>query len=142
MVSRLDSQLIPTRFLLTMAHFIAVLMVFYTKQNNIANSLASDYTQGDYNQATSSVLAAVWLSILCLALEFLGMLSGVSLFMRSLSGFAILSHFTGGILICWYIVEAWHFVTIWYLWAFFCVPTAALEAIAFIRIFCCRVVAY
>jgi len=31
MTSRLDSQLIPTRFLLTMAHFIAILMVFYTK---------------------------------------------------------------------------------------------------------------
>lgn len=31
MASRLDSQLIPTRFLLTMAHFIAILMVFYTK---------------------------------------------------------------------------------------------------------------
>jgi len=83
----MDNQMIPTRFLLTMAHFIAVLMVFYTKQNNIANSLASDATSGEYNAATSSVLAAVWLAILCLSLEFLGMLLGVSLFMRSLNGY-------------------------------------------------------
>jgi len=31
----------------------------------------------------------------------------------------IFCHFMGGILTCWYIVESWHYVTIWYLWAFF-----------------------
>lgn len=87
MASRLDSQLIPTRFLLTMAHFIAVLMVFYTKQNNIRNSLAIGHTTGDYDEATATVLAAVWMSIICLAVEFAGLLMGVSMFMVTLNGF-------------------------------------------------------
>jgi hypothetical protein len=87
MTSRLDGQMIPTRFLMTMAHFIAIIMVFYTKHNNIANSLSIGHTQSEYNEATSSVLAALWLSIICLCIEFTGLLMGVSMFMVSLNGY-------------------------------------------------------
>jgi len=33
------------------------------------------------------VLAALWLSIICLALEFCGLLMGISMFMVTLNGF-------------------------------------------------------
>jgi hypothetical protein len=52
-------------------------------------------------------------------IEFLGLVMGISMFMVTLNGFDIFAHFMGGILTCWYIVEAWHFNVIWYLWAFF-----------------------
>lgn len=203
MVSRLDSQMIPTRFLMTMAHFIAVLMVFYTKQDNILNSMSVGYTSGAYKEATSSVLAACWLSIICFVIEFVGLLMGVSMFMVTLNGFGqssgrraaarstlvlalcvlmvarlvwradIVCHFIGCILVSWYIVDSWYFTTIWYMFVFFksvdsegdtrtgeaaprrgrtrspllpcfcrSLLPALFEVVAFIRVFCCRVVAY
>lgn len=72
---------------MTMAHFIALIMVFYTKQNNIAQSLKVGYTNSEYNTATSSVLAALWLSIICIIIEFAGLLMGISMFMVTLNGF-------------------------------------------------------
>ena len=65
------------------------------------------------------MLACVWLSLICFAVEFGGLMGGVSMFHVALNGFDIFAHFLGGILTCWYIVEAWHFVSLWYLWVFF-----------------------
>jgi len=142
MTSRLDSQIIPTRFLMTMAHFIAVIMVIYTKQNNILDSLSASYTSSEYDSAKRSVDAAVALSIICLCFEFIGLMAGISMFMLTLNGFDIFAHFVGGMLTCWYIIDSWHYVSIWYIWVFFCFLPAMFEAVAFIRVFCCRVVAY
>ena len=55
---------------------------------------------------------------------------------------AIFSHFLGGILTCWYIVESWHFVTIWYLWVFFKSVLHALADLTCIAPVDCRSLAH
>jgi Transmembrane protein len=50
----LESTLVPTRFLATMGHLIAVVMVFYTRGNNVRAALASTYSSSEFSDAESS----------------------------------------------------------------------------------------
>lgn len=141
-MGRLQSQMIPTRFLCTMGHFIALIMVFYTKKNNLRASLVDNNSSSDYLNANSELLAALWLCIICFAIEWIGILMGVSIFITFVNAFDILAHFMGGVLVCWFIIETWHYQTMWYFFVFFNLLPASLEIISFIRVFCCRVIAY
>ena len=75
-----ESKLMPTRFVLTMAHFIAVMMIFSTKDDNILASLPSSFTADQLETQETELSIALWLSVGCFAVEFLGLLSGFSLF--------------------------------------------------------------
>jgi hypothetical protein len=84
----------------------------------------------------------LWLALICLTVEFVGLFSGLSLFLVRLSVFSIICHFAATLLICWYIIDTWFYSSFWYIWIFFMLIPACVEIVAFIRAFCCRVVEY
>lgn len=82
-----DNQVIPTHFLVLMAHLISILMVFYTEDHNILASLPSSYTTTDLDSARVSVNAALGIALGCLAFEFIGFLGGWSMFSTTANSF-------------------------------------------------------
>lgn len=55
MSSRILEVLVPTRFVLTTGHFIATVMITYTKKENIYAGLPVDPSRSRYDRAKSEV---------------------------------------------------------------------------------------
>jgi hypothetical protein len=77
-----------------------------------------------YNTSFSFALAV---TIISLGVNLLGFMSGFSMFMPFICVINIVSHTIGCIYTCVFIMESWHFMTFWYIWAFFAAPVAVLE---------------
>lgn len=137
-----ESVLVPTRFLATMGHLTAVLMLFWTKEKNIERTLPLDYTESEFDDKNSDFLAVLWLSVICFTVELLSLFAGITLFHNSKNAFHIFAHFMGGILMCWFIIESWHYAAFVYVFVFFSLLPALLEVSAIMSVFCCKVVQY
>lgn len=119
-------QLIPARFLLTMGHFIALLMVPFTKDDNVYAALSSDPSSSQYRDGAREVKLAVVFGCACLFFDMLGLI-GSSLFMNRVNVVQILFHFVGGILVSTFIHERWPYTQLWPLVICFNFPTALIE---------------
>jgi len=137
----LDHQIIPVRFLCMVGHFVSIIMIYYTKSNNL-NISQTALDNSSYSSHDSSITAALWLSIICFIVEFVGFFSGITLFSLRISAFSIVLHFAGGTLCSCFIIDTWDYATIWYIWVFFSLLPAIIEGLAMIRIFCYKAQQY
>lgn len=81
------TTVLPLRFMCTVAHLIATIMALYSRDGNITGALASSYTSAEYETADSSLLAAIWLTILCIVVEMIGIFGGFSMFLNFFNGY-------------------------------------------------------
>uniref|UniRef100_A0A7S0QDJ6 Transmembrane protein 107 n=1 Tax=Cryptomonas curvata TaxID=233186 RepID=A0A7S0QDJ6_9CRYP len=128
--------LIPCRFMCTVCFLIATIMVFSTMPENIVASLPSKYTESAYNTNSLSLNFALALNLICLGVSYIGFLGGFSMFLPFVNVVVIISHTIGCIFTCVFIMEAWHYLTFWYIFLFFSMPVAFLDASIIIATFC------
>lgn len=119
--------LIPTRFMSTICFLIATIMVFSTMAENILAALPPNYTEASYSSYNTSFTFALALNLICIGLNLLGFMLGFSMFAPAICVLNIVSHTLGCIYTCVFIMQSWHFMTFWYIWAFFAAPVAVLE---------------
>lgn len=55
----------------------------FIQTDNVIASLSTDYSTTDFEDKEDSLLAAVWLSIICGAVETIGLLGGFSMFLMA-----------------------------------------------------------
>ena len=122
----LRDQIIPARFLLTLGHFIAVLLVHYTKDHHIY-AVYDDPSSTEKNDAVFQLEAALNVAVVCFVFDFLGMFTGASIFLHKVNFLQILIHFIGGILVCTFVQDAWGFHYLWPLVIIFNVSSALIE---------------
>lgn len=128
------SFLVPCRFLTMLGHFLAALLVFFSYRDNIVVSLRFDYTDAEYNGANSSMLAAIVLTFICLALQAVGFFGGFTMFDVSLALLHCCCHVSASILLSFIVIQKWHYVTTWYVFGFFSVAPALLELSAILSV--------
>ena len=71
---------IAMRFITTMGHFLALLILFSTIPNNIRVSLGDGVSAADELVAHQTAIAALVIGIFCFMFDFRGMFFGSSLF--------------------------------------------------------------
>lgn len=125
-----------------MSHFIGVLLAFYTRKLNVAASLPAVYSQSTFDSRESSLLAGLWLGVICFVVHFIDLVCGFSLFLSRFNASHIVLHFCGCVLMCWFILEEWHYRSYWYIWTFFNLLPTILESIGIARVFCFKVAQY
>ena len=112
---RREDILVPARFLLTVGNFISAVMCFFTMPTNTAANFTSDtFTTSSYNEAYNSLTAALILSMIAFAIQFIGLIGGWTMFRDKLNADHCLSHFFGGVLSCWYMIDAWKSTSMWF----------------------------
>jgi hypothetical protein len=137
-----NDTLIPTRFLATIGHMITVLMIFNTRAGNIRASLAVDATSVDYDDADSSLLAGLWLAMLCFAIELIGQFAGFTLFKPVHNCVLIFCHFWGCLFLCWFMLDSWHYLSFWYTFIFFNAVPVIMEIVGILATCACKKVQY
>lgn len=103
-MASVQQYLISARFITTMGHFIALLLLFSTIDNNIDESLGDSYASGEKSEARETAWvsdrspyflvnhshylfpqAALIIGFLCFVCDFAGMFFGTSLFYNTVS---------------------------------------------------------
>jgi hypothetical protein len=105
-------------------------------------SLSSTYTSIEYEDVDDSLIAGLWLAIICFCIEFIGLFAGFTIFKAGLNCFYIFCHFWGALLLAWFIVDQWHYLSYWYTFVFFSAIPAVVELVAIISVFACKIVQY
>ena len=96
---------------LWIGHLVAVIMLFFTKEANIVASLPTNPSITDESAVRTSVDAALFVAVLCFAIDLLG--STFSIFSNVVHLVQIIGHFLGGIYVAYIIGGSWHYETIW-----------------------------
>ena len=129
--------LIPFRFLVTIGHLTALLMVTHTLDDNIAATPGAHVLDAEHDVHVATVTGFV-----CFAFDFIGMLGGFTLFFPRINLFHIIVHFIGSVYTCWFITYSWHHETIWYIISFTNITTAVVEISMLIAIFVFKIVVF
>jgi hypothetical protein len=137
----LRDQIIPARFLLTLGHFIAVLLVNYTRDHHIY-AVYDDPTSTEQNDARRELHVALIVAVLCFVCDFLGMFTGTSIFMHKVNFIQILLHFIGGILVCTFVHDSWGFHYFWPLVIIFNITSALVELGVALAVYVFKVVMF
>ncbi|GMH39412.1 hypothetical protein BSKO_07310 [Bryopsis sp. KO-2023] len=107
-----EEVILPARFLTTVAHLVTVIAVLDGREYFVARSMGANGSYGKENKQLE-VMACVALA--CLVVEFLGLLSGLTIFMRGLNCFHTFMHFFGAVLTWLFMEEHWkidHYIPI------------------------------
>lgn len=164
--------MISARFITTMGHLIALLMLFSTIENNIILGLPDDYSPDEKHQATEVSWVCYWLDFVPYFETLIGcfnfwvclfsiwfwrnifwnfvisscgkLLVSTFLSFLPLQGnmFQIFFHFIGSIFLCWLITENWSYKALWPIVISCNLPTALYEVGILLSIFVFRIIVY
>jgi Transmembrane protein len=75
-----ERVLLPARFIITLGHLVATMLVYGTKANNVYAGLGLDPDDNHISAATANIKSALGFSIACFFLHFASLGFGLSLF--------------------------------------------------------------
>merc|ERR1712224_304966 len=93
-------------------------MAFYSKERNIQVALPRQYDEATYDDYDTQIIVALSISLACLGVEIVGLFGGFSMFRPGLNLFYVMANFWGCVCISFFITEAWHYQSYWYIFAF------------------------
>ena len=134
--------MIPARFVLTMGHLIAVIIVFYHFDANVLAELRTNPSPAEKQAARADLEVAWILSLVCFLFDFLGLFGGFSIFMPTVNLFQCIVHFLGALYASWFVLGVWQASTYWYICVFLNVWPACIELFILVGIFAFKVVKY
>lgn len=123
---RAEEITVPARFLTTVAHLIVTLTIVYDL-DNVAKYAVEDID--DLSSAKEMLGILVYTSLACFGIEVVGIFSGVSLFLPTISSFYVFLHFLGTLMVTLFLCLHWDIA--WFTWFFvlFSLLPAFLEMI-------------
>eukprot|EP00949_MAST-11_sp_MAST-11-sp1_P004834 g4834.t1 len=134
---RPENVMVPTRFLVTLGHLIAVFIAAQTVDDNVAASIPSDSSLAEFTAAKEGVMLITYFSLAFFAIDLFGLLRGYTMFQNNVNVAHVCFHFLGSVYMCWYIMYSWHIRIFTYLFIFSNVFPTTIEIIAILRIACC-----
>ena len=129
---------IPTRFILTLGHFVVTLMALFHKSANIDASLGSSASQTDKDAADRELTGVLVVSVIMLAVSFVGLIGGFTMFNDKVNGFQIIMQFVGGIGMSWFIVSSWRYSLVWLFFVLCSLLPALVELAHIVGMYCLR----
>ena len=135
-------SLVPVRFMVTVIHFIASVMVSYTQEENIirAVGLSADANTKAAAMGTMGVLLGI--SYTCFVIDLVGLMLGFTMFSNSLNLLHICLHFFGALAVSWFILYSWHYEVLWYCVVGTNIIPTSFELFAWVKILFCKVERY
>ncbi|KAJ1632009.1 transmembrane protein [Pavlovales sp. CCMP2436] len=111
--------LVPTRFITMVGHFIACVLVFWTKGDNVHAGLPLQYSTVQFDRAQASLTTALVLSMAFFVIELFGFWSGLTMFLHTHNFMHVIFHVAGCIATSIFIVEGSHYMLFWIYFAVF-----------------------
>ena len=125
MESSVSAVLLPVRFLSLLAHFFCTLLITWNRNDHVAMSVQGSLWRGEERVLADTEDARYVFNILlgcsfaCFSVEFVGLLSGASMFRHGVSIMTSVLHFCGAFFLFWFALEGWRSSAYGLLFAFF-----------------------
>ncbi|KAK7070648.1 hypothetical protein SK128_022703 [Halocaridina rubra] len=108
--------LIPARFLTLTSHLVLLLNILLAREENVKACLPLEYTPDDYRRRDGEFLGGLIAGIALLSVEFIGFVTGVSMFTGLASLISILCHSGASISLAFMVIDVWDCRMYW--WVF------------------------
>ncbi|KAJ8021548.1 hypothetical protein HOLleu_38791 [Holothuria leucospilota] len=128
------TSLIPARFLCMISHLIIAITLLWSRDGNVKSCLPEDYTDAQYRSVDTGLLIGLILVIVFLAIEIIGFISGVSMFIHLAGLISTGAHASGSIALSYFLFEEWPCYTFWWIFSFCSVVPALIEVVLLIGI--------
>jgi len=124
----LEERLIPLRFFTSLVHFICILLII----SNHDDAAASESVE------KTNLLAAVWMSVAFMGIEFVGLFGGFTLFYHSSNILYITLHSVGILFVSLFWSLSWPHWSYWFIFLVCSLPSGTIEALNIIKIVVCQ----
>eukprot|EP00079_Xenopus_tropicalis_P034285 XP_017948056.1 PREDICTED: transmembrane protein 107 isoform X2 [Xenopus tropicalis] len=112
------SSLVPSRFLTLTAHLVIVIIIFWSRDNNVLACLPIDFTPQQYSSRDTELIVALSVTLGLFAIEYAGFLSGVSMFNKTQSLLSLAAHCAASVSLSLFVSEQWECTSYWYIFGF------------------------
>ncbi|XP_069765578.1 transmembrane protein 107 like isoform X4 [Narcine bancroftii] len=131
----MPTSLIPSRFLTLVAHFLIVINIFWSREDNVLACLPLSYNLHQYQARDTELIVALSVTLGMFLIELLGFFSGVSMFNSTQNLISISAHCCGSILLSFFVFEKWECWTYWYIFGFCSALPACIEIVLVVSVF-------
>jgi len=121
------SGLVPARFLTLIAHFVLILAIFWSRDENVKAGLPLKYTPRQYEDKDIQFIVALALTLAGFAIEMFGFFGGISTFLPSSGLVSTALHAAACVALAFFIWDVWDCDLYWYIFGFCSALPAVLE---------------
>ncbi|XP_065341259.1 transmembrane protein 107-like [Cloeon dipterum] len=125
-----DGGLIPTRFLTLLAHLVVLIILIWSREENVHACMPLEYSIEDFKTKDTRLLIGLCTAVALIVVELFGFLSGLSMFITSVSAVSSFCHGLGSILLSMAVVDSWDCNMFWWVFAATSITPAIVEIIA------------
>ncbi|CAB4055576.1 TMEM107 [Lepeophtheirus salmonis] len=117
------SGLIPTRFLVLIAHFVVTTSILISRNENVKACLPFEYKQEEYARKDIELATGLGISIGLMGIELFGFLMGISMFSPGVTLLSIGSHASAVVAMTYFCLDVWDCNLYWWIFGFgSCLP--------------------
>ncbi|KDR21013.1 hypothetical protein L798_04525 [Zootermopsis nevadensis] len=120
--------LIPARFLTLISHLTIVIIILWSRDENIKACLPFEYTTEDYSRKDIELQTGLGIAIMLIGFELLTFLLGITMFMPSAAMISIAAHFSASVLLAYFLFDEWDCSLYWWVFAFCSMLPAVIDA--------------
>ena len=124
---RVRVLIVPLKFTCMMANFVALLMCWDTVEDNVLASLRPGYRTSIYDDTSRSAKVAVGLGLLFVLFCLIALMVGYSTLHHSAAILQVPLHCAAAYLYFTIHYSKLHYMYLWYVFFFLCLPAAVLE---------------
>ncbi|KAK3737163.1 hypothetical protein RRG08_016467 [Elysia crispata] len=133
-----STGLVPARFLTIIAHLVLVIVIFWTREENIRACLPEDYTSSEYDDKDLEMLIGLSITLAFFLVELIGFMGGITMFMNFQGLISTVAHSAAAITLSYFLFDQWPCEWYWYVFGFCSAFPAIMELIYIIGIMCFR----
>ncbi|XP_021346809.1 transmembrane protein 107-like isoform X1 [Mizuhopecten yessoensis] len=130
--------LVPARFLTIIAHMVIVIVILWSREENVIQCLPLNYTADEYNTKDTEMIIGLSVTLGLFVIELIGFIGGISMFMPFQSLLSISAHCGACVALSYYLFRAWPCYRYWYVFAFCSALPTVTEVITMIGVSFCR----
>ncbi|XP_054157275.1 transmembrane protein 107-like [Oppia nitens] len=121
------SQLIPMRFIVMMGHLVLIILLLWDRDHSVRSCIHWEFEKSEYYAKDVELIIGLSLSLIFIVIEFLGFLSGFSMFNSMHCLCSLLAHALACMCLCYFITDVWDCSLFWWIFSLFSVMPALSE---------------
>lgn len=126
--------LVPARFLTIVAHLILIIVLFWSRDDNVRACLPKYYTNAQYEQKDTQLIIGLSVSLGLFLLELIGFIGGLSMFLPTQGFISTAAHASAAITMVFFLFDQWCSDTFWYIFGFCSALPGVTEIIVLIGV--------
>ncbi|KAL8601883.1 hypothetical protein ACOMHN_020618 [Nucella lapillus] len=128
--------LVPARFLTIVAHLVIVIVIFWSREENILMCLPDSHSQAQYDGKDYQMVVALSVTLGMFLIELMGFMGGLTMFATFHSLLSTVTHAGAAVALSYFLFDAWPCDWYWYVFGFCSAFPAFIEVMAGLHVLC------